>query len=59
MRRHRERLVDDEPFQLATSWFPEDLARGTVLMEPPARVMVTLFAGGRHHLIYDQDQADT
>ncbi len=117
VKRHRVRLVDDEPYQLATSWFPEDLARGTALMEPhdiaapgglmraighpqvrlydeiqvrmptpseaaalqlpggtpvgqhtrvgydkdgqPCRVMVTIFAGDRHYLIYDQDQADT
>ncbi|MGH3342277.1 MAG: GntR family transcriptional regulator [Carbonactinosporaceae bacterium] len=116
-KRHRVRLVDDEPYQLASSWFPEDLVRGTALMEPrdiavpgglmsaighpqvrihdeiqvrmptlgeaaelqlpsgtpvgqhtrvgygkdgqPFRVMVTIFAGDRHYLIYDQDQADT
>jgi GntR family transcriptional regulator len=25
----------------------------------PIRVMLTIFAGDRHYLIYDQDQADT
>jgi GntR family transcriptional regulator len=117
VRRHRVRLVDEEPYQLATSWFPEDLVRGTALMEArdiavsgglmsaighpqvrihdeiqvrmpthseaaelqlpsgtpvgqhtrvgygkdekPFRVMVTIFAGDRHYLIYDQDQAGT
>lgn len=117
VKRLRVRFVDDEPYQLATSWFREDIARETPLMEPrdiavpgglmrtighpqvrlhdeiqvrmptpgeasqlklpsgtpvgqhtrvgygkdgqPVRVMVTIFAGDRHYLIYDQDQADT
>jgi GntR family transcriptional regulator len=116
VKRHRVRIVDDEPYQLTTSWFTEDLARGTVLMEPrdiampggmlraighpqvrlhdeiqvrmptpneaselrlpsgtpigqhtrvgygkdgdPLRVMVTIFGGDRHYLIYDQDQVE-
>ncbi|MDJ0465986.1 GntR family transcriptional regulator [Streptomyces sp. H27-C3] len=33
VRRHRIRTIDDVPFQLSTSWFPEDIARGTPLME--------------------------
>ncbi|MEV4579280.1 GntR family transcriptional regulator [Nonomuraea jabiensis] len=32
--RRRVRYVDDVPFQLAESYFPEDLARGTALMRP-------------------------
>ncbi|MEW1843231.1 GntR family transcriptional regulator [Nonomuraea angiospora] len=32
--RRRVRYVDDVPFQLADSYFPEDLARGTALMRP-------------------------
>jgi GntR family transcriptional regulator len=27
--------------------------------DQPVRVMVTISAGGRHHLIYDRDGADT
>jgi GntR family transcriptional regulator len=33
VRRARVRYVDDVPYQLSTSWFPETLARGTLLME--------------------------
>jgi GntR family transcriptional regulator len=113
VKRQRIRYVDNVPYQLATSWFPEHLARGTVLMEPhdiampgglmahigrpqsrvhdeivvrmptpterealdlstgtpvgqhlrigydenncPLRVMVTIFPGDRHFLVYDQD----
>ncbi|MFF5265326.1 GntR family transcriptional regulator [Actinomadura viridis] len=33
VRRTRIRYVDGIPYQLSTSWFPEDLARGTLLME--------------------------
>ena len=33
VRRSRIRYVDDVPYQLSTSYFPEDLARGTLLME--------------------------
>ncbi|MEV4017658.1 GntR family transcriptional regulator [Nonomuraea angiospora] len=32
--RRRVRYVDDVPFQVADSYFPEDLARGTALMQP-------------------------
>ncbi|MET8000558.1 UTRA domain-containing protein [Nonomuraea glycinis] len=32
--RRRVRYVDDAPFQVADSYFPEDLARGTALMQP-------------------------
>ncbi|SDM36804.1 GntR family transcriptional regulator [Nonomuraea maritima] len=32
--RRRLRYVDDVPFQVADSYFPEDLARGTALMQP-------------------------
>lgn len=34
VRRRRVRLVDEEPVQLSDSWFPESIARDTVLMEP-------------------------
>ncbi|MBB6001348.1 GntR family transcriptional regulator [Streptomonospora salina] len=33
VRRQRVRYVDGLPFQLSTSWFPEDIARDTPLME--------------------------
>lgn len=33
VRRTRIRYVDNVPYQLSTSWFPESLARGTLLME--------------------------
>lgn len=33
VRRARVRYVDSVPYQLSTSWFPERLARGTLLME--------------------------
>lgn len=33
VRRSRTRYVDDVPYQLSTSYFPESLARGTLLME--------------------------
>ncbi|WP_106403771.1 GntR family transcriptional regulator [Actinocorallia populi] len=33
VRRQRVRFVDDVPYQLSTSWFPEHIARGTALME--------------------------
>jgi GntR family transcriptional regulator len=39
VRRHRRRLVDDTPYQLATSWFPESIARDTPLMEERDVVM--------------------
>jgi len=39
VRRHRRRLVDDVPFQLATSWFPEAIARNSPLMEERDVVM--------------------
>jgi GntR family transcriptional regulator len=32
--RRRVRYVDDVPFQVADSYFPENLARGTALMQP-------------------------
>lgn len=32
--RRRVRLVDEQPYQIADSYFPETLARGTPLMEP-------------------------
>jgi GntR family transcriptional regulator len=32
--RRRVRYVDDVPFQIADSYFPENLARGTALMQP-------------------------
>jgi len=32
--RRRVRFVDGQPYQLADSYFPENLARGTILMEP-------------------------
>ncbi|GLW08973.1 hypothetical protein Misp01_41030 [Microtetraspora sp. NBRC 13810] len=32
--RRRVRYVDDVPFQVADSYFPEDLVRGTALMQP-------------------------
>ncbi|MGW2145607.1 GntR family transcriptional regulator [Nonomuraea bangladeshensis] len=32
--RRRVRYVDDVPFQTADSYFPEDIARGTALMQP-------------------------
>ncbi|MGF1648711.1 MAG: GntR family transcriptional regulator [Kineosporiaceae bacterium] len=32
--RKRVRFVDDRPYQLADSYFPESLVRGTALMEP-------------------------
>lgn len=32
--RRRLRLVDDVPYQIADSYFPEELVRGTPLMEP-------------------------
>lgn len=34
VKRERVRYVDDLPYQLSTSWFPEDIARGTPLMDP-------------------------
>ncbi|MBV2367128.1 GntR family transcriptional regulator [Streptomonospora nanhaiensis] len=34
VRRSRVRYVDGVPYQLSTSFFPEDLARDTLLMEP-------------------------
>lgn len=39
VRRHRLRLVDGVPYQLATSWFPESIARGTPLMDEGDVVM--------------------
>lgn len=39
VRRRRIRRVDGVPHQLSTSYFPEDLARGTVLMEERDVVM--------------------
>lgn len=33
VRRTRIRYVDNAPYQLSISWFPESLARGTLLME--------------------------
>jgi GntR family transcriptional regulator len=39
VRRHRRRLADDVPYQVATSWFPEAIARDTPLMEERDVVM--------------------
>jgi GntR family transcriptional regulator len=33
VRRHRIRYVDNAPYQLSVSWFPEHVARDTMLME--------------------------
>lgn len=33
VRRHRVRYVDGVPYQLSVSWFPEEIARDTLLME--------------------------
>lgn len=113
VKRERVRYVDEVPYQLSTSWFPEQIGRDTPLMEPrdvavpggimshighpqvrvhdeivvrmptpgereqldlptgtpvgqhvrvgydkddrAVRVMITIFPGDRHFLIYDQD----
>jgi GntR family transcriptional regulator len=39
VRRHRRRLVDDVPYQIATSWFPEHIARDSPLMDERDVVM--------------------
>jgi GntR family transcriptional regulator len=57
VRRHRRRLVDDVPHQLATSWFPESIARNTPLMEERDVVMpggVLAATGHPQRLVRDE-----
>ncbi|MER6003963.1 GntR family transcriptional regulator [Nonomuraea angiospora] len=57
--RRRVRYVDDVPFQVADSYFPEDLARGTALMQPksvsaPGGLLASI--GHPQHRLVDEIQ---
>ncbi|MEU6787712.1 GntR family transcriptional regulator [Nonomuraea angiospora] len=57
--RRRVRYVDDVPFQVADSYFPEDLARGTALMRPknvsaPGGLLASI--GHPQHRLVDEIQ---